>query len=154
MRVEIHEYGDDPEAEYPEDFNSFKVMSIRSEPDIRVENDSIPLETEDLEEKDSAEHSKRLLTAVEFDSSRGGYIFVEKPVPTPGWLKKAFDLLREEGWQGYGFREFRVGCREDIEIVTTEDFTAVIDREKEKVYHNKDSPIGSGDITSLKDWKV
>lgn len=154
MKVKIHEYGDDPESDYPEDFNSFKVMTIWSEPDVRVNNDSVPLETEDLEKKDSSEHSKRLMTAVEFDSARGGYVFVEKPGPTPSWLSKAFDLLQEKGWQGYGFRELRAGCRGDIDIVTTEDFTAVIDREGEKVFHNEDSSTGSGEITRLDEWKV
>ncbi|MFB6100807.1 MAG: hypothetical protein ABEK16_06070 [Candidatus Nanohalobium sp.] len=104
MKVETLEYGDDPEKEYREDFNSFKVFTVWSEPDVKITDDSVPVKSEDLEEKDSSREAKRLVTAVEFPITVSGYFYVERPNPTPDWLEKIFDLLKEEGWQGHSFR--------------------------------------------------
>lgn len=152
MRVEVLEYGDNPEDEYPEDFNSFKIMTVWSEPDIKVEGEGVPIEYEDLEEKDGSKAEKRLVTAVEFHIHEGGYLFIERPEPTPGWMNKVFELLREEDWQGHAFKEIRVGCRRDIEIEKGENYTAVIDHKNETVYHNRGVPQGSGKKVDLEEW--
>jgi len=46
MNVKILEYGDDPSYEYPEDFNSFKVYEVWSEPGIKTEPDGGPVGSE------------------------------------------------------------------------------------------------------------
>lgn len=152
MRVEVLEYGESEEFEHPEHWNSFKIMTVWSEPDIKVTNDEIPMEYEDLEEKDSSEYEKRLVTAVEFSIQNGGYLFIERPDPTPGWMNRVFELLREEGWQGHAFNEIRVGCRGDIEIEEGEDWTAVIDHRNGVVFHNKELTKGGGEKTGIEDW--
>ncbi|WEL19173.1 hypothetical protein [Candidatus Nanohalococcus occultus] len=153
MRVKTHVYGFENEELQTEDFNSFKIYSVWSEPDIRVENDSIPMEVTDLEEKDDGEGAKRLVTAIEFGHMTGGYFFVERPKPSPSWITKVFGLLREEGWQGHYLNEMRVDCRGDIEIRNTEEYTAVIDRAAERVFHNRGTGDGAGKIENLSEFE-
>lgn len=153
MRVEVLEYGDNPESEYPEDFNSFKVMTIWSEPETEAISE-IPSETEVYESpEESPIEPKRLVTAVEFHMGEGGFFFIERPMPDPNWLNKVFDLLREKGWEGYSFQEIRGNCRGDIEIINKDDYTAVIDRKKNMVLHDRDLPKGSGRKEDLEEWK-
>jgi len=83
----------------------------------------------------------------------GGYFFVERPEPTPRWLNKVFDLLYDEGWQGHFFNEIRVDCRGEIKVVRREDFTAVIDERKGKVFHNSGMRKGSGKIEDLEEFE-
>lgn len=154
MEVKVLEYGDDPKSEYPEDFNSFKVMTVWSEPETESV-DEIPSDKEIYESsKESPIEPKRLVTAVEFHIGEGGYFFIEKPQPNPTWLNKVFDLLMEEGWQGHSFKEIRSNCRGNIEVQDAEDYTAVIDHDRELVFHNRDVPKGSGRKTDLADWTL
>jgi len=149
MRVEKLVYGDDPEAEYPEDFNSFKVFTVWSEPGIVSEPDGGPVGTRD---EDTESQGKRLATAVEFPMTVGSYFFVERSEPGPEWLCKVFQLLKDEGWQGHSFSEFRVNCRGEIRIEEGENWTAVIDKNKGNVFHNQNKRQGDGDITDLESW--
>lgn len=147
------EYGDDPEFKYREDFNSFKIMTVWSQPEVKSV-DELPA---DLEIHESPEESplepKRLVTAIEFSITKGGYLFIETPGPHPDWINRVFSLLREEGWQGHSFNEIRVDCRGDIEIEKAEDYTAVIDRQEGKVFHNRGVRKGSGKMESLEEWE-
>ncbi|QGA80044.1 hypothetical protein [Candidatus Nanohalobium constans] len=134
MRVETLEYGDDPSDEYPEDWNSFKIFTVWSEPD-------------------SEENSKRLATCVEFHITKGGYFFIERPEPGPDWLCKIFEMLKREGWQGHSLHEMRVECRGEIEIEEGDDWTAVIDNKKERAFHNRGKRKGSGKIERLEEFR-
>ena len=53
MRVETLEYGDNPKSEYPEDWNSFKVLTVWSQPGAKDStiNDK-ELRTERVREND------------------------------------------------------------------------------------------------------
>ena len=148
MRVERLEYGDDPKAEYPEDFNSFKVYEIWSEPDVKIKDGDY----EDLEEIDRSKESKRLAVAVEFSTQQGGYFFIEKQYPSPKWMNKVWKLLKEENWQGYSFNEIRGGCRRQIKVIKRKNYTAVIDKEKGKVLHNRGKKQGSGTVEKLENF--
>lgn len=150
MRVEKLVYGDDPTSEYPEDFNSFKIFTVWSEPDIVSEPDDGPVETRD---QDTESQEKRLVTAVEFPVTVGSYFFVERPEAGPDWLCKAFKLLKDEGWQGHSFKDFRVECRGEIEIEDGESWTAVIDRKTGKVFHNRDKRQGAGEMEELESFR-
>ena len=152
MKIERLEYGDDPDTEYPEDFNSFKVYAVWSDPDIKIEDSDVPIEYKDLEEVDGNKEAKRLSVAVEFSMNQGGYFFIETPNPTTEWLNKVWELLQEKGWQGYGFNEIRNGCRGCIKVIRRKDYTALIDKEKKKVFHNRDMPRGAGAIDDLEDF--
>jgi hypothetical protein len=110
VKIERLEYGDDPEVEYSEDFDSFKVYEVWSEPDVEFV-DGEGLEVDELGEEEVDEHSKRLAVAVEFSMHQGGYFFIETPNPNTEWLKKVWELLQETGWQGYSFNEIRGNCR-------------------------------------------
>lgn len=148
MRVERLEYGDE-QGEYREDFNSFKIYEVWSEPVVES-HDSLPANTTIYESpSESPVESKRLVVAVEFPMSYGSYFFIETPKPDPEWMNKVFDLLRENGWQGHSFEEVRNQCRGLITVVKRETYTAVIDKEKAKVYHNCGKPKGAGETTRL-----
>lgn len=154
MKIERLEYGDEPDSEHPEDFDSFKVYAVWSDPDIKIEDSDVPIDYKDLEEVDSSKKAKRLAVAVEFSMHQGGYFFIEKPNPTTEWLNKVWDLLQELGWQGYSFNEIRSNCRENIKIIRYGDYTAVIDREKGKVFHNRAKPKGAGAIEDLENFRA
>lgn len=149
MKVKRLEYGFEDEELQDENWNSFKVYSIWSQPDIKITFDGVPIEYEDLEEKDSSEESKRLAVVVEFDVSKGGYLFIERPDPGPAWIKRIFELLKDEGWQGHSFKEIKTNCRDQIELETNEKWTAVKDTQSGSVYHNRDVSDGSGKIETI-----
>jgi hypothetical protein len=148
MRVKRLEYGDE-RGEYSEDFNSFKIYEVWSEPVVKS-HESLPVNTTIYESpSESPVDEKRLVVAVEFPMSYGSYFFIETPEPNPGWLEKVFDLLKEKGWQGHAFEDIRNQCRGQITVIRREGYTAVIDRKKQKVYHNYEKPKGSGEKTDL-----
>lgn len=153
MRVEVLEYGDDPERGFQEDAESFKVMTVWSEP-VTESVDQIPATAEIHEspEKSTVE-PKRLVTAVEFGIHKGGFFFIETPNLNPEWLNKVFDLLKDEGWMGYGFNEIRGNCRVEIEVLDEEDFTAVIDEKTGKVFHDRGLSKGDGKVESLEKFR-
>ncbi len=153
MRVKILEYGDAPERDFQEDAESFKVMTVWSEP-VTESVDQVPAAAEIHEspEKSTVE-PKRLVTAVEFGIHKGGYFFIETPNPNPEWLNRVFDLLKDEGWMGYRFNEIRGNCRGEIEVLDKEEFTAVIDEKTGKVLHNGGLSKGDGKIEVLEDFR-
>jgi hypothetical protein len=152
VRVEVLEYGGDPEMEYPEHWNSFKIMTVWSEPEMEsvghIPHTAVVYESPER----SPLESRRLAVAVEFSMDEGGYLFVESPGPDPGWLNRVFDALREEGWQGFNFRQLRIDCRGDIEVLEEEEFTAVIDTREGRVFHNRGVQRGSGVVEDLSEW--
>lgn len=152
MDVRTLEYGDDPEADYPEDFDSFKIFEVWSDPDIKVEDKDIPIEYEDLEEVDSSKESKRLAIAVEFSMHQGGYFFIETPSPNPDWLNKVWKLLQDNGWQGHSFNEIRSNCREQIKLIRRKSYIAVIDEQSGKAFHNRGKLQGSGTVEDIGDF--
>ncbi|MFB6216688.1 MAG: hypothetical protein ABEJ72_06950, partial [Candidatus Aenigmatarchaeota archaeon] len=90
--------------------------------------------------------------AVEFSEDRGGYFFIERADPSPEWIKNAWNLLRENGWQGFSFDEIRGNCRGVVKVLEDEDYTAVIDKARKKVFHNRGLPEGVGDIDKLEEF--
>lgn len=148
MRVERLEYGDKP-GEYQEDFNSFKVYEVWSEPVVES-HDSLPANTTIYESpSESPVEPKRLVVAVEFPMGYGSYFFIETPKPNPDWLNKVFDLLSEYGWQGHAFETIRNQCRREIAVIERKSYTAVIDRKEGKVYHNFNKRKGAGKTDDL-----
>lgn len=154
MRVEVLEYGDDPERDFQEDSESFKVFTVWSEP-VTESVDEIPASAEIHEspEKSTVE-PKRLVTAVEFGIHKGGFFFIETPNPNPEWMNKVFNLLEEEGWMGYSFNEIRGSCRGEIEVLGKEEYTAVIDEKGGKVYHNQGKRRGDGEVEDIEEFKL
>jgi len=152
MRVQRLEYGDEP-GEYNEDFNSFKVYEVWSEPVVES-NDSLPANTTIYESpSESPVEPKRLVVAVEFPITFGSYFFIETPKPNPEWINKVFDLLKEKGWQGHAFEVIRNQCRGQITVIKRKTYTAVIDRKEGKVYHNSDKQKGAGKTEELKGFE-
>jgi hypothetical protein len=153
MEVKVLEYGDDPERDFQEDAESSKIMTVWSEP-VTESVDQIPSSTDIYESAETSTlEPKRLITAVEFGIHKGGFFFIETPKPNPDWLNNVFELLNEEGWIGYGFNEIRGSCRDKIKILDEEDFTAVVDKKKGRVYHNKGMRKGRGKIENIEEFK-
>jgi hypothetical protein len=152
MRVEILEYGDNPERDFQEDAESFKVMTVWSEP-VTKSVDQIPATAEIHESPEkSTIDPKRIVTAVEFGISQGGFFFIETPRPNPDWLNKVFGLLKDEGWMGYRFNEIRGGCRGGVEVLDEDEFTAVIDHRNQNVFHNRGQRKGEGEVEDVEDF--
>lgn len=149
MKIERLEYGDDPDSDFPEEFDSFKVFTVWSEPDINIVENEFPVEYKDFEELDSGKGAKRLAVAVEYSMHQGGYFFIETPNPDTEWLNRVWEHLKELGWQGYSFNDIRSNCRGHIKVIKRKDYSAVIDKKNEKIFHNRAKPKGAGAVDDL-----
>lgn len=152
MRVEKFEYGGDPEADYPEHWDSFKIYEVWSEPVVE-DHEDLPANTTIYESpSESPLDPKRLVVAVEFSLRQGSYFYIETPRPAPEWIKKVFELLREEGWQGHSFECIRNNCRGEIFVINRKTYTAVIDMKEEMALHNYKKSKGGGVTEELESF--
>ena len=84
---------------------------------------------------------------MELPGYEGYFIFIEKPSPGPDWIEKILKMLKEEGWEGKPFKDFRINCRGERERLTT-----VIDKKEDRVFHNQDMRKGSGKVENLNEF--
>ena len=93
--------------------------------------------------------NNRVASYIEYNgmSDRASRLFVESSPPSMDWLEKVFKLIKETGSRGIVsgvLHEVRIECEDKIEIL--EDYPALVDLEKGKVYFDEGA---AGECKSL-----